>query len=482
MAGLSAGCYGLRSGLRTTIIEHNLALGGVCTAWHRGPYTVDGCIHWLMGGPFERVYRELGIVPAVPLRTLESWATYRDVQTGFEVSFSRDLDALVARLAELSPEDGPELARLRRGATDILALAPPVDAPELATLGDTMRAVWAARGAIGSLLHFHQPIGSWAREHLVNPRLRRIFTQMLPETAPAFFLLMLLGYLEKGQLTRPVGGSVAFRDALEGTYRSLGGKVLLHATVDEVLVLDGRACGVRLGDGTIIEADIVVSTASAPETVMRLLGGRYDAAPTRDRLVRWRLFDPIVLASFGVARAYADAPSLLELDRIGPFEAHGRSIDRLHIRVCNDDPSFAPPDHSVVQVMMPTSYEWWATRGTRYGAAKDAVAEATIAQLEPHFPGLGRAVQVIDLATPLTYWTMARSWRGAYEGWMPNADFLRGHVDKKLAGLDGFYMAGQWVEPGGGVPSAVMSGRQVVQLVCKDEGRPFVATGSSARG
>jgi phytoene dehydrogenase-like protein len=37
-------------------------------------------------------------------------------------------------------------------------------------------------------------------------------------------------------------------------------------------------------------------------------------------------------------------------------------------------------------------------------------------------------------------------------------------------------MAGQWVEPGGGVPMAVMSGRQVVQLICADDERPFVAT------
>jgi phytoene dehydrogenase-like protein len=86
-----------------------------------------------------------------------------------------------------------------------------------------------------------------------------------------------------------------------------------------------------------------------------------------------------------------------------------------------------------------------------------------------------------DIATPLTYWNMARSWRGAYEGWMPRGDTLFSHVKKKLSGLEGFYMAGQWVEPGGGVPTATLSGRQAVQLVCRDEGRPFVATAAPAR-
>jgi phytoene dehydrogenase-like protein len=71
LAGLSAGCYARANDFDVTIVEHNLQLGGVCTAWHRGPYLIDGCIHWLTGGPFQQIYEELGIVPAVPLHTLE---------------------------------------------------------------------------------------------------------------------------------------------------------------------------------------------------------------------------------------------------------------------------------------------------------------------------------------------------------------------------------------------------------------------------
>jgi phytoene dehydrogenase-like protein len=46
---------------------------------------------------------------------------------------------------------------------------------------------------------------------------------------------------------------------------------------------------------------------------------------------------------------------------------------------------------------------------------------------------------------------------------MPNAEGIFGHVRKKLPGPEGLYLAGQWVEPGGVVPTAVMSGRQAVQ-------------------
>ena len=49
-------------------------------------------------------------------------------------------------------------------------------------------------------------------------------------------------------------------------------------------------------------------------------------------------------------------------------------------------------------------------------------------------------------------------------------------MSKTLPGLDRFYMAGQWVQPGGGIPSGAMTGRYVIQMLCKRDKKPFVAT------
>lgn len=46
-------------------------------------------------------------------------------------------------------------------------------------------------------------------------------------------------------------------------------------------------------------------------------------------------------------------------------------------------------------------------------------------------------------------------------------------MKKTLPGLDNFYMAGQWVNPGVGIPTAVMSGCHTVQLICNADGRAF---------
>lgn len=49
IAGMAAGCYGQMNGYRSRIFEMHDKPGGLCTAWERKGYTIDGCLHWLVG-------------------------------------------------------------------------------------------------------------------------------------------------------------------------------------------------------------------------------------------------------------------------------------------------------------------------------------------------------------------------------------------------------------------------------------------------
>lgn len=481
LAGLSAGCYARASGFRTTIVEHNLALGGVCTAWRRGPYLVDGCIHWLTGGPFMQVYEELGIAQRIELTTLRDFATLRNVKDGTTLALTSDLGEVAWAMGGIAPEDKEEIARLIDGAQRIAELRPPLDKPQdLYTLRDGARMLWEMRHELRAVRHFNKPIGEYLDRHLKNERLRALLGSYLPPTAPVMFFLMVLGYLSRGWLSRPVGGTAAFRDALIDSYESLGGAVQVHATVDEILVDEGKARGVRLHDGTIIDADLVISTSSVPETVLRLLGGRYEAEATQKRMREWTMFTPLVVATYGVERPLTGQPAMLILSGIEPILVGDTRNNRLYLRIYNDDPAYAPPGHAVVQAMLETSYDWWARCGTRYSSEKDAIGERALGAINTYLPGVQASRRMTDIATPLTYWNMARSWRGAYEGWMPSHESMFAHVHKRAAGLERFYFAGQWVEPGGGVPTACRSGREAVQLLCADLDRPFVTPVSRA--
>jgi phytoene desaturase len=154
LAGLSAGCYARRSGFRTTVVEHNLTLGGVCTAWQRRPYTIDGCIHWLTGGAFARVYEELGILERVGLRPLTEYVRYR--REGESIAITADLEALSARFTQLAPEDAAEIERIRDGVRQFVDFEPPLDAPEITPMREHVHRLWEARGAAGAILHFRK--------------------------------------------------------------------------------------------------------------------------------------------------------------------------------------------------------------------------------------------------------------------------------------------------------------------------------------
>ena len=140
----------------------------------------------------------------------------------------------------------------------------------------------------------------------------------------------------------------------------------------------------------------------------------------------------------------------------------------------------APPGKSVIVVMLPTDYAFWQRiYGHRlYDTEQEQVADIVLGLLESVYPGIRAQVELTDVVTPLSHERYTGNWQGSNCGWLLTKGTLVPMIagmSKRLPGLRGFYMAGQWVEPGGSVPSCAMSGRNVVEMICRDDGRPFTA-------
>ncbi|NLE75734.1 MAG: NAD(P)/FAD-dependent oxidoreductase [Chloroflexi bacterium] len=483
LAGLSAGCYAQGNGFRSQIFEHHSAPGGVAAAWRRGHYLVDGGIHFLMGhrpGPsVHDLYRELGIPQAcrfVDLRTLGCW---RDETTGRQLELTDDLDHLAAQAQALSPGDARFTDALVAGARKMqgldlsqVGLSQP---PEMTTPWAQLREMWGIR----RLWRFFS--GPYARSmkefcaEMESPWLRRCLeTLFLPET-PVWFVLMLLAMLADGQLGLLEDGSLAFARAIEQRYQALGGQVTYRATVDKVLVEGDRAVGVRLADGSEHRADAVISAADGHSTVFDLLGGRYADQGIRQRYDAWPLVRPAVTVSLGVRRLFADQAPFQTVALAQPLGVAGSPCPELMLRLFNYSPRFAPAGKTVLQVWCETDWEPWralADDRPRYQAEKDRLLAGVVAALERLYPGLAAQVEMTDVATPYTVWRYTRNWRGAYMAWLFTPQFMQQSIRRTLPGLQHFYMAGQWVI-GGGVSSALTSGRHAVQLLCRQQRQPF---------
>jgi len=484
LAGLATGCYAQMNGYRSHIFEHHTVPGGVAATWKRKGYLVDGGIHFIMGHKpgtgLHELYRELGVVGTCGFVDMATYGRFTDETSGRSVEVTRDLDRLARDLKALAPLDARVIDELIAGARALqgldmsqVGMGKP---PELMGPLDQAREMWDMRHLFRYFVgKYARPIADYAGS-CHDPWLREFIKNLFLPEVPAWFLFMILALLADGQLGLLEGGSLSFVLPTEKRYKALGGQVTYGATVEEILVEDDRAVGVRLADGREHRADVVVSAADGHSTIFSMLGGRYVDEKIERRYRNWSLIRPLAMVSFGVAREFPGEPWLQVVNLRQPFDVGNRRCDAFMVRTFNYSPRFAPPGKTVVQAAFESDWDFWSKLREdleRYEAEKEGVATQILERLEVHYPGLSSQVEMTDVATPYTTWRYTRNRRGAYMGWLPTPQVINTQMHRTLPGLHNFYMAGQWVMPGGGVPSCLYSGRHVVQILCRQDGKPF---------
>lgn len=490
LAGLSAGCYARMNGYRTRIFEMHDKPGGLCTSWRRGDYLIDGCIHWLGGSspasPLYRMWQELGVTQGRQMVYADQFMRIEGLDGRTLVAYT-DFERLQQHLIELAPEDERLIRRLVRTARVCASLSIP-DPPELSRAGDRLRQlVLMLRLAVRARGWLALSVADVA-ERCKSPLLReglRIMAMFPPEVSILFSLASTFAPLGTRQAGYPLGGSLALARAIEARYRELGGELRYEARVDRILVEHGRAVGIRLATGEEHRADAIISAADGHSTLFGLLEGRYVSDTLKEDYQRLPLFPGMLHVAFGVRRSFDDVPHSImgvSLPLPEPLTLAGQEHRRLLVSLHGHDSALAPPGRTVVRVYLYSDYARWASLhedARRYAAEKERVADQVLAALDRRFPGLASQVEMRDVATPVTYERFTGNWKGAFEGWLPTPGVMRTSrlTRRTLPGLESFYMAGQWVMPGGGTSPAALSGRQIIQLLCKREGRRFQAWG-----
>ncbi|MBN1205637.1 MAG: NAD(P)/FAD-dependent oxidoreductase [Myxococcaceae bacterium] len=489
IAGLSTGCYAQMNGYRSRLFEMHDKPGGVCTSWQRGDYTIDGCIHWLTGSapatsPLHRMWEELGAVQGRQLVYPEVFMRIEGLDGRTLVAYT-DTDRLQRALLELAPEDKKLIRRWVRAVRAGTRLELPMRPPELAGVADKLRGFMRSLPfALRTRDWFGLSVSELAAR-FKSPILREGFPQLgvwpPPLELSALFMFVNLGYICAKQAGYPVGGSLAFARAIEARYRELGGECHYGARVARILVENDRAVGIRLASGEEHRADAVISAADGHSTLFELLEGRYVDEGLRGDYQRLPVFPGLLQVSFGVRQRFEEvSPSVmgLSLPLREPLRIAAQEHRRLLLSLYQHDPTLAPAGCTVLKLFIQSDHAWWAALSKdpqRYAAEKERLADQLLAALETRFPGLSSRVEMRDVATPVTTERYTGNWRGAYQGWFPTPGAMRRRMRKTLPGLEAFYMAGQWVSPGGGLMPSALSGRHIIQLLCARDGRRFVA-------
>jgi phytoene dehydrogenase-like protein len=482
IAGLCAGIYLRKSGFDVEILEKHKISGGLATAWKRQGYTFENCVHWLVGsrpgGDLHSMWKEVFDIDK--LSFFEGAEFQRVEADGRTLVIYKDVDRLERELLEKAPADeaairdmtgtirkfskmrmpGPEGGlSLIRAAFSIIAMMPAYNRVKKLTMAE-----YGAR--------------------FTDPLLRRFFGSGLNEMS-AMAILMSLAWMNNKNAGYPIGGSPAFIKPIEENFLALGGRIRFKAAVKTVTVEDGRASGVVLDNGERIAADAVVSAADGQATIFKMLEGKYISPKLRAVYDSYALFPSYVQVSLGVAAAFAGEPGYVGLGLSAPLMIDpATKTDDLSFRIFNFDPTFAPAGKTAVVAFLGTyDNAYWenlrASDPDRYAAEKKRLADAVIGILESRFPAARGKVEVVDVATPATVIRYTGNWKGSMEGWLVTPKSGIRSLPDTLPGLKNFIMAGQWVSPGGGLPSGLMGGRTAAKKLCRELGVRFLSKSAS---
>jgi phytoene desaturase len=485
LAGLSAGCYAAMNGYEPQIFEHYSVPGGVAAAWKRGGYLIDGGIHFMMGykpgtGMFG-LLNELGAADPSLYTDMGDYGKFIHEPAGLSLTMSGDINELAVRLKNLAPPDTAKIDELFKGARamrgrDLSTVGMSIP-PELASLKSRASEMW-------QMLPFAKYFtGRYARtmieftKDVQTPWLKDFFCNLFMPESPVWFVMMVLAIVAEKQTSYLTRGCLSLATAIEKRYKTLGGKITYNATVNKVLVENGSSGGVRLDDDREFMADFIISCGDSYNTIFNLLEGKYLNVKIKERHEKWKAYRPFLTVSYGVTREFKNEVPFITILLDKPVIIGDEPVKTLLFRIFNYSGHFAPAGKSVFQIELETGFDYWFNLQMKdrlaYDEAKQKVAEELLLCAERYYPGISGHVEVTDVSTPYTTWRYTMNNRGSWGGWMMSADYILQQVERRLPGLNNFYMAGHWIL--GGVPGVLLSGRHAVQLICHDDRRKFVA-------
>lgn len=486
MAGLSAGAYLQMNGFDTEIFELGDRPGGLCTSWKRNGYTVDWCIHWLVGsGPSDHFYErwsELVDMSNVEIIDHEEYAVIENLQ-GDRIHFYTDLDRLRQELLAKAPEDAARIDEFILACTKLTHLEMPNDqAFAVSNLWYKMKWTLKMLPFLGTFGKFSKiSTADYARE-FKNPLLRKAMHNLFEPEVPILFCMMTLAWLHKKAAGYPIGGSLNFAMKIAKRYEDLGGTFHFNSRVEKILVNDGHASGIQLTDGETVNGDYVISAADGHSTLFDMLEGMFTTPEFEKYYEKGETFPSLIFVALGIGRTLHATPHSCLFEMAKPLRIDPETeLNDLIVRIHHFDPTLAPPGKTLVTAMLETrNVRYWTdlhrSDPNRYQAEKQRIAEQIIDMLEDKLGNVSSLVEMSDVTTPATIIGFTNNWKGSFEGWLITPETGFRQLPNTLPGLKDFYMCGQWVAVGGGLPTVMLSGRDVAQMICKNEGKEFETT------
>jgi phytoene desaturase len=480
IGGIATAARLAQEGYQVTVLEKNESPGGRCGKMEIQSHRFDtGPTLFLMPELYTQAFADLG-------ERIEDYLDLHRVDPTYQIRFSdgtnlvlsSDLNEMHSQLEAIEPGSfGGYLRYLEEGYRHYGAsldsvvrrdFRSPFDFFNLSNLLLILK--------LKALTKHYRNVGNYFKDERLKFAFifQNLYMGIHPYRAPAIFSLMQFTELSHG-VWFPKGGMYSIIEALVKIAEKNGVRFLYQTPVEEILVKDGKADGVRLMDGRQLPADLVIANADLPYVYQHLL----PPEARTERFTRKNHGCSALVFFWGLDKQYPQlGPHNLFMaeDIRGGFDLIFDQLSladepSFYVHVPNRiDPSLAPAGHDTLSVAVPVAHlnerypqDWEANKVKARQYILRRFEEIGISGLEEH------------LKFDISYSPV--DWKGRYNLTKGSAHglshdlFQMGYLrpQHKNARYRNLYFVGASTHPGTGLPSVLVSAKHVSERIIKGE-------------
>ena len=481
IGGITSAIYLAREGYPVEVFEKNSAPGGRCGQIIRDGHRFDlGATMLLMAGIYREIFGSLGIKLEVgkdifPLKDL--YKIHFD--DGTSLSFTTDTERMRDQLEKIEPGSYKMAEKYVKEGYEIFRLSMEK------LIGRNFYNLFQLvnfRNS-GLLIRLKVFISNWnyVKKFFRHPHLRmaytfqNIYVGQSPFDSPALFSMVPAAELTEGSFFVK-GGMYGIVEKLMTAAGESGVVFHFNSPVDKIEIINGKAAGIILEDGTFHDAGIVIANADLPYVYRKLLPDKRNA----DRLEKLKYSCSAVSLHWGLDKIYP------RLDHHNVFLSDGfkEGLDRIfrdktmginpsfYVHApSRSDPDAAPPGQDSLSFVIATGHldrgkgqDWDSIKKRAHDYIIERLKKAGLDDIDQHIK--------FELAyTPESWETGCNVARGAVFGSLGHNILQMGYFrpHNRHDRYHNLYFTGGSTHPGNGIPNVLISAKLVSERVLSGE-------------
>ncbi len=459
VSGLSAGIFAQKKNYETLIFEKNHFAGGNLTGWKRKNCYIDNCIHWLNGsknGNFlNKIWNEVGAFD-----NLEFYQSDNFIVSEFEneqISLNKNLETTHKAMLKIAPED-------------IIQIEKFIDATKLVCELENHKGFGYLNKLFQIyLIYKNKTIGEVANK-FKNPLLRKLLTDYIIEEYSIYTLIYAYATFVMGDGKVLKDGSLKMAENIANKYVSLGGKIKFNSPVSEIIVKNKKAIGVKLENGEEHHSNYVICCTD-PQTAFNKFLTNVKMPVGLQKFYNNKTMYPVI-SSFHVAykvKNKVNMPETFVFETSKTIKIGATEYSRIMLRNYAYGKDFTPDESSVLQVFLlqrEKDYDAWESLSkTEYEFEKQKIVKQLTNEIVNRFAEI--ELEFLDCWTPFTYTKYFDAYKGSYMSFGITKNFKFLTFPFKCSKIKNLYFASQWNKMFGGLPNALLSGKNCIKEIFK---------------